>query len=49
MNRGSRKRLQRIKLRENTSVWFVIGAGVLLFLIFILLSWLMQHPATPHR
>jgi hypothetical protein len=42
--RGSRKRLRRIRFRENTSPEFWVAVAVLLFLLLIVLPWLVTHP-----
>jgi hypothetical protein len=47
--RGSRRRIQRIRLRENTPVAFVILALVLLIVIVATMSWLIQHSPAHHH
>jgi hypothetical protein len=47
--RGSRKRVQRIKVRENTSVELWIFVLLMLFLLFVGLPWLTKHPPADHH
>jgi hypothetical protein len=42
--RGSRKRIKRITFRKNLSVEFWIFAGLVLFLLFGLVPWMIGHP-----
>jgi hypothetical protein len=47
--RGSRKRIQRIKWRENTSVEFWILVILLLFMLLVAIPWLIKHPIEHHH
>jgi hypothetical protein len=42
--RGSRKRLRRIKFAENTSVGFWVFVALMIFMLFVVLPWLINHP-----
>jgi hypothetical protein len=42
--RGSRKRVQRIKWRENTPVELWIVVALILFTLFVGVPWLVKHP-----
>jgi hypothetical protein len=46
--RGSRKRVRRLKFRDNWPVelWFVVA--VVLFTLFVVVPWLVQHPLPDH-
>jgi hypothetical protein len=44
MNRGSRKRLHRIKWRQNTSVGFWVFVIFMLVVLFVGIPWLIRHP-----
>jgi hypothetical protein len=49
LDRGSRKRLRRIKLRENTPISLIITALIVLAVMIITLAWLIQHPPAHHH
>jgi hypothetical protein len=42
--RGSRKRLRRIRARDNWSVEFVIFIIFMLFVLLVLVPWMVTHP-----
>ena len=42
--RGSRKRLNRIKWQENTSLELWIFVVVVLFILFVAVPWIIEHP-----
>jgi len=48
--RGSRKRVRRIKVRDNwhwpVELWFVVA--VVLFTLFVVVPWLVRHPLPDH-
>ena len=46
--RGSRKRLRRIRARDNWSVELVIFIVFMLFVLIVLVPWIATHPHT-HR
>jgi hypothetical protein len=46
--RGSRKRLERIKFAENTSVGFWVFVALMIFMLFVVLPWLTNHPLPDH-
>jgi hypothetical protein len=46
--RGSRKRLKRIKFAENTSVGFWVFVALMIFMLFVVLPWLINHPLPDH-
>lgn len=43
--RGSKKRLRRIRMRDNGSLAFWMFVAVVLFSLFVVLSWLILHEA----
>ena len=45
--RGSRKRLRKITVRDNTSRGFTFWAVVIVIAFTVALAWLMSHPL-PH-
>jgi hypothetical protein len=47
--RGSRKRVRRIKWRDNTSVEFWILVVLMLFMMFVGVPWLFKHPPADHH
>ena len=47
--RGTRKRLQRIRLRENTPVGLLIFVAALLLFMMVTLVLLIQHPPPHHH
>jgi uncharacterized iron-regulated membrane protein len=47
--RGSRKRVRRIKWRENTTVEFWICILFVLIMLFVGIPWLMRHPPEAHH
>jgi len=47
--RGSRKRLRRIRWREHTTVEVWIFVVLLLFMLFVGISWLIRHPPADHH
>jgi hypothetical protein len=47
--RGSRKRIQRIKWRENTSIQFWLFVVFLLLLLFVGIPWMIKHPIEHHH
>jgi hypothetical protein len=42
--RGSRKRLKRIKWRENTPIEFWVLVALLLVALFVIIPWMIRHP-----
>jgi hypothetical protein len=46
--RGSRKRVRRIKWRENTSVEFWIFVVLIVFMLLVGVPWLIKHPPADH-
>jgi hypothetical protein len=42
--RGSRRRLRRLKWRDNITPEFWIFVVLALFLLFVVLPWMIQHP-----
>ncbi len=48
-DRGSRKRVQKIRWRRNMSVEFWIFIVGILMIVFLLVPWLMTRPAPPHH
>jgi hypothetical protein len=49
VDRGSRKRVRRIKLWENTSVEFWIFVVFMLVMLFVGVPWLIKHPPEVHH
>jgi hypothetical protein len=47
--RGSRKRLRRIRLQGNWSVEFWLFVLVMLVALFVLVPWLIRHPPSHHH
>jgi hypothetical protein len=47
--RGSRKRVRRIRFRDNWAVELWILVAVILFVLFVLVPWLVQHPPVDHQ
>jgi len=47
--RGSRKRLRRITLRGNWSVWVCVFAAIFLLMLFVGIPWLIRHPPAHQR
>jgi len=47
--RGSRKRLRRIRLRDNWSVELWIFLAVMLFTLFVVVPWIVRHPPSDHH
>jgi uncharacterized iron-regulated membrane protein len=46
--RGSRKRIRRIKWRDNTSIEFWILVLLMLLLLFVGIPWMIRHPPADH-
>jgi hypothetical protein len=46
--RGSRKRLKRIRILEDTSVDFWLLVILMLFMLLVVLPWLITHPLWDH-
>ena len=46
--RGARKRVRRIKWRDNTSVEFWILVVLMLFILFVGIPWMIRHPPADH-
>jgi hypothetical protein len=49
VHRGSRKRVQRIKWRENTSVEVWIFIVLILLTLILGIPWLIKHPPDDHH
>jgi hypothetical protein len=49
MYRGSRKRLRRMRWRQNMPVEFWILVAVLLAALFIIVPWIIRHPSAHHH
>jgi hypothetical protein len=47
--RGTRKRLQRIRLRENTPAGLLIFVAALVLFMIVTLALLIQHPPLHHH
>jgi hypothetical protein len=47
--RGSRKRVRRIRFRDNWAVELWILVAVLLFVLFVVVPWLVRHPPLDHQ
>jgi hypothetical protein len=47
--RGSRKRVRRIRFRDNWPVELWILVAVILFMLFVVVPWLVQHPPPDHQ
>jgi hypothetical protein len=47
--RGSRKRLRRITWRGNTTPEFWIFVVFMLILLFVIVPWMIRHPADDHH
>jgi hypothetical protein len=41
--RGSRKRLKRVKWRENTPIEFWVLVALLLVALFVIIPWMIRH------
>jgi len=46
--RGSRRRLRRIKVRDNTPFSLVLTAAMVLALMIFTIAWLIQHLPAHH-
>jgi hypothetical protein len=47
--RGSRRRVRRIRFRGNWAVELWILVAVILFVLFVVVPWLVQHPPVDHQ
>jgi len=47
--RGTKKRLARIKLRENFSIAFWCFVAFIAFLLFVGIPWMLKQPADTHE
>jgi hypothetical protein len=47
--RGSRKRVRRIRFRDNWAVELWLLVAVILFVLFVVVPWLVQHPPVDHQ
>jgi hypothetical protein len=46
--RGSKRRLKRIRWRDNTPLEFWIFVVLMLLMLFVGIPWLLTHPADHH-
>jgi hypothetical protein len=49
VNRGSRTRIRRIRLRENTPLEVLLLGIVLLLVVMAVVAWMLQHPDMHHH
>lgn len=47
--RGSRKRVRRIRFRDNWAVELWILVAVILFTLCVVVPWLVRHPPSDHQ
>lgn len=48
-DRGSKKRVERIRLRGNWSIEFWIFVILMLIMLFVAVPWLIKHPIEHHH
>jgi hypothetical protein len=46
--RGSKKRLARIRVRDNFSIGFWCFVALMAFLLFVGIPWMIKHPESFH-